>query len=226
MDNLLKDLFYKLGLYRIAKRFLEKPYVIMIGILFQFSARKAIRKFMVAMNANHYTYWLEFGTLLGAVREGQMIPHDKDLDVAMHIHDWDPHMEDALRRQGFRLIKRARLMTGELTQETYKYKTARIDIFYAHRKGKKIVMYDYETMDGLSPHECIKRYGGLKVYENVMANFDLIPCLFYESKVFIPENHQHHLRELYGPDFMVPDKNWNHALRDVRYETNLLANIE
>ncbi|MDY0404841.1 LicD family protein [Virgibacillus sp. 179-BFC.A HS] len=226
MYHLLTDLFYKLGVYRYAKKFLRRPYLNMLSFLFRLSAKSAIKKFASIMDKNHYLYWLEFGTLLGAVREQRLISHDADIDVAMHVQDRDINLEKVLRQHGFRLIRRARLLTGELIEETYTFKTARIDIFYAYRKGNKIVMYDYETMDGLSPNECIRRYGGLRVYENVMTNFELTHNLLYGRKVHIPDNYDHHLTELYGTDFMKPDKNWELAKREIRSETSYLAMVE
>lgn len=81
MYHLLTDLFYKLGVYRYAKKFLRRPYLNMLSFLFRLSAKSAIKKFASIMDKNHYLYWLEFGTLLGAVREQRLISHDADIDV-------------------------------------------------------------------------------------------------------------------------------------------------
>ncbi|GGK05782.1 hypothetical protein GCM10007063_30210 [Lentibacillus kapialis] len=226
MEYFLKDLFYKLGVYRIAKHYLQKPYLNLVGFFFQFSANVAIRKFIQAMQDNNYTYWLEFGTLLGAIREQGMLSHDTDIDVAMHAEDWHPGLEHILRHDGFKLKKRARLLTGEVIEETYTYKTARVDIFYAYRKGEHLILYDHETTGNMSPNECIRRFGGLKVYENKVQHFDIAPYPFCDYQACVPGNYYQHLELLYGPHFMIPDKNWSLTSRTVRKETEYLARIE
>lgn len=226
MDNLLKDVIFKLGVYEYAKKYLRKPYVKMYNVSFKFSSKAAIKKLIKTMNKNQYRFWLEFGTLLGAIREKGFISHDHDIDIAMDIHERDEFLEEKLTSEGFKLKKRAKLLTGEIIEETYNYKTATIDIFYAYKDDCQIKIFDYQTFNNLSPNECIKKYGGLRVYENVLTEFDLINYEFFGSKVSIPGNYKDHLQELYGEDFMIKNKNWKFDSSSVRKETSKLAIIE
>jgi hypothetical protein len=34
-------------------------------------------------------WWMDYGTLLGAVRNGGLIPHDKDADIGVYMTDWE-----------------------------------------------------------------------------------------------------------------------------------------
>ena len=49
-------------------------------------------------------WWIDCGTLLGAVREGDFIDHDVDTDIGMFAEDWDNVIIDRLEYLGFKLL--------------------------------------------------------------------------------------------------------------------------
>ncbi|XP_062508830.1 uncharacterized protein RP689-like [Corticium candelabrum] len=52
-------------------------------------------------------YWLEFGALLGAVRNGKIIPWDWDLDVGVMKTDMESEQfQSGLKKKGFKLIRK------------------------------------------------------------------------------------------------------------------------
>jgi phosphorylcholine metabolism protein LicD len=55
-------------------------------------------------------WWMDYGTLLGAVREGRMIPHDKDGDIGVYQDDWEKILElmPELEKLGYNVVVKER----------------------------------------------------------------------------------------------------------------------
>lgn len=56
---------------------------------YQMAQLRILEYFDAVCRENHLTYFLVFGTLLGAVRHGGFIPWDADIDVAMYREDYE-----------------------------------------------------------------------------------------------------------------------------------------
>ena len=54
---------------------------------YQMAQLRILEYFDAVCRENRLTYFLVFGTLLGAVRHGGFIPWDADIDVAMYRED-------------------------------------------------------------------------------------------------------------------------------------------
>lgn len=48
---------------------------------------KGLRQLKKVFDKHGVTFWLEGGTLLGAIREGRMIPWDDDVDISLWLND-------------------------------------------------------------------------------------------------------------------------------------------
>jgi len=65
---------------------LRKAQLIMLEMLVEFDA---------ICKKHHLRYWLDAGTLLGAVRHGGFIPWDDDIDISMPLEDYNIFLEIA-----------------------------------------------------------------------------------------------------------------------------------
>jgi hypothetical protein len=95
-------------------------------------------------------YWVTAGSLLGAIRHGEMIPWDDDIDIALFIHDLGAviSMRPELERQGLTLLincdyakifptkgKKINHPDGGYYPHRYPF----IDLFFMQRSGRRIV---------------------------------------------------------------------------------------
>jgi len=68
--------------------------------IFHHTRRHLLRQMLADLcrNLDHVTYWLDFGSLLGIHRDGDLILHDNDVDLAVLDPDW-PALLAHLQRQ-------------------------------------------------------------------------------------------------------------------------------
>lgn len=152
-----------------------------------------------ALTAAGYEYWLDWGTLLGAEREGGMIAHDYDADVGMRESEFQRLKNEWSFRPEFRGLR--------LTREP--------DGLYRVRQGLgwvDVFRYDDATPGSMSMismansrHSCKCAGTGHQVHPSTV--FPLKRVLFGAAAAFAPGDTANYLTHLYGADWMTPRKN-------------------
>lgn len=145
------------------------------------SGTKALLDLKKIFDHHEINFFLVSGTLLGCIREGKLLAHDKDADVGVW-DDNDPlHIEKIIRKSGYFYIQASR--SPHLIRAKHVNGTA-IDIFFHYREAN-----DYW-------------HGGVKLkWSN--TPFTLIPYPFLGETFNIPENYDLYLKENYG-EWRIP----------------------
>jgi len=139
--------------------------------------------------------WIAFGSLLGAVREGKMIGHDSDVDLAYlskHEHPADVAREmfrvsRALQAHGLKVSTR----TGSFCAVTVQSKHGRatpIDVYACFYVGDKL--YETASVGAPIPREAVLPLGTVEFEGRTMP---------------APADTEAMLEASYGPSWRVPD---------------------
>jgi hypothetical protein len=162
-------------------------------------------------NELNMKYWLDFGTLLGAYRDGNFLQHDEDLDFGAYLNEYTPNLEKVFNKYGFKKIKDFTIDDGEYgREETYEYLGVQIDVFYYTQQTKlKAYYHDFIPITGMSRDKTIVKLGGLIPRELTLALENIGDINFRGKNYPVPLPTDRHLADRYGEDFMIENKSWS-----------------
>ncbi len=157
------------------------------------------------------SYWLDFGTLLGAIRENDFIGHDEDIDVAMWLSDYTPDIQKTMEKYGFVKIKDITIDNLKYGyEESYIKSGVQVDIFFFTKiNDKKAYYHDFIYLKGCSQHKTIEQLGGLVVREITLPIESIGYIDFKGGKYPVPIPTKEHLIGRYGENYMIKDTNWD-----------------
>lgn len=164
------------------------------------------------LNDVQFSYWPEFGTLLGIFREHDFIKHDNDFDFGAFVNDADK-LKTILTNSGFVLKHEFFCPQKNTIREfTFSYKGVSVDFFFFERKEDVDCCYSF--IPNVIDSDMKLNYL-IKVFNFPSVNLSEIE--FKGKMIKIPANTHDHLRVSYGPTFMTPDpsfKSINHNYLD------------
>jgi hypothetical protein len=154
--------------------------------------RRILKEVCDVLNAHGVDYWCDYGTLLGLIRDGDLILGDKDADLCLLV-DQKPRVMGAgpaFRYLGYRLTDQggdSRRLLRVLDGRTPFY----VDI------------YEY-TRDG----ETLRSVLGVPL-EDLPARLVAArrPLSFLGTPIPVPADAVSHLVHRYGPDYATPRRN-------------------
>lgn len=153
-------------------------------------------------------YFVDFGTLLGIVREGQLISHDLDMDIGV-ILDQEQKMEnirELLETNGFIRTEYFTYL-DKIVEESYVKNKVKIDIFYYELEDEQMYCY-FSFRDESTVYQNDFEYTASKLYFSRVTEVEHLSTETFA--VVIPKNSEKVLEEKYGKNWRVPDKNYSH----------------
>lgn len=137
------------------------------------------------LNDTGEEYWLDFGTLLGYHREGDIIPHDIDVDFAMHEKSYK-----------MVLAKRQLLPKGFSFYDTsHRHRGPKL---YLNYKGFDADIYFYEDLgDAVRSYENTSWPNEKREIPKTLI-YPLTSASLFDKKIEVPAHTEEYLRYIYG----------------------------
>ena len=155
---------------------------------------------------NNYDAFLNYGSLLGIIRDGKFIEHDCDIDFGIFADekfDWN-ELENILKKYDVKKVKQFKF-NNLITEQSYKYKDNTFDIFACYTEENNSASYLYYRKKGFiynSPNEySLMKSKPYKITKTKWIEVNGIKCK-------IPEDVEKYLESIYTKDWRIPNPNW------------------
>lgn len=156
-------------------------------------------------------FWLDYGTLLGAVREKDFIGHDLDLDIGtFYEKEKIEKLDEALVLNGLVKVKEF-FNDGKVMEQTFSYKGADIDIFYYFMEDDRMYCHGFYSDKPIIPKEIegANKYTGWKAIKVTASYTGFKRMLFKNIEFSVPKDTHLYLSENYGDTYMIKQENWD-----------------
>lgn len=158
-----------------------------------------LQKLAQILSRHGCSYWLTSGTLLGAVRSGDFIGHDTDIDIAIRYSSFSKtcFYEIAAKFN----VRHILGLPEESLEITLERRGITIDLFFVYEQGDSMrhsVFFDFRG-------ESYKRA------DYVYPKMDTAAIEFLGVRLMAPEDPIRYLECNYGKDWRRPVKGWNYS---------------
>jgi phosphorylcholine metabolism protein LicD len=187
------------------------------------NAIKLLNVVVSVLNKHNVAYYLDFGTLIGAMRENALISWDYDVDISL-LHEGDykkiPNILKEIRNKyGYRTYLRTfkdnidkQIKRGEIEsrpqiyftdENNYQIAKIRNNMFFKFGRGKTCldIFFKYEYKN----KQYWMSYGNINSTIVKVSNLKIQK--YYNMDCFIPENYDEYLTSVYD-QWKVPNIEW------------------
>ncbi len=137
---------------------LRKAQLIMLDMLKEFDS---------ICSEHNLRYWLDSGTLLGAVRHKGFIPWDDDIDISMPIEDYNKFLEIASNELSEDIFLQTKQSDREFKFDYAKLRSNRASIVEFHEKNREVNYHQGVFVDIFPMITIEKTQENINLYEEL-----------------------------------------------------------
>ena len=200
----IKDVIKKSKLYKVYSQLKQEKRLNDRKKIINEYGGEVICEIEKALGNSGLTYFATCGTLLGLIRENNLLKNDYDLDYALLINSQDDwcKLENVLNKIGY---KKIRLFTlkDNITEQTYRNNVGvEIDFFGNFNIDDELCFYSYDKLQNvIYPSErlwtvYIIKNGKFCGVKKITSGI---------GEVTVPQNAEENLKYIYNDDWGVPD---------------------
>lgn len=178
-----------------------------------------------ALEAAEVTHWISYGTLLGAARDGKIIPWTTDVDIVIEEKDFKSAADKLNRKVIEKLSSVAKCLQGKTLQKNgylFFYDKKYPDLGRLCITDDNVKFKKFEKTIPESTPYYDSGYPYVDLYQATLKNDQYIvkfgpPCKFNKNiilplskvellgrKVYAPGNYSAYLSQIYGPSYLTP----------------------
>lgn len=176
------------------------------NLIFRLHDKDLLYQIDDALNDAGIFYWIDYGTLLGAVREHDFIKHDEDIDIGV-VYDDYKRVPPAMEAKGIKMFAQSFVEGQNGVIQRYIYKGITFDVYFYEIDKDKSTMVCYSFYRVPETRREKKTVVGVEKFEVPYSGFKKIE---FKGRSFnIPKDEDSYLKVLYGDNYLTPDPNFS-----------------
>ena len=185
-----------------------------------------VRQVTETLDSAGADFFVDGGTLLGIIRDGKLIAHDRDIDFGIHYHkDFTPgDLDRQMKRLSFKRIKIFKYK-GKPLEITYTNGITHIDFFWHFEKAGSSILYTFYRNPAYE-YPSAKHFTPIELHRSGVTELKKISV--DDMTVYVPANYEEYLVSAYTENWRIPDPTWTYrreeGLREIRDDFGIMVN--
>lgn len=172
----------------------------------QQNGEETVRAIQEMLDSTGVFFFFDMGTLLGIIREGRLLRHDMDIDVAVFTEDASQKesLKQTLLAKGCTLRYSYSVEELGVVEDSFVYNDIKFDInYFSEVNGMDVCYLMYTDPNKGYPVGKMSVVQLMTPHISALKKIDFGGCM-----INVPEDPEKYLAARYGENWRIPDKNY------------------